>query len=133
MKTNNISRCLVVDDNRDLLSITRTMLAHVTDAEVCCCDSAAEAIAKFSAEPRAFDFVITDLDMPKMNGIELCRQLREIEPGLKIILATGSEYVSDEEAGRNGFFRMLHKPFPLATLRATVNALRECAAPAMAA
>ena len=128
MKTNPTIRCLVVDDNRDLLTITRLMLARVIDAEVCCCNSATEALQKFSAAPGDYQFVITDLDMPEMNGKELCQRLHKVAPDLKIVLSTGSEYISDEDAAKSGFFDLLHKPFPLESLRATVNALRECLA-----
>jgi CheY-like chemotaxis protein len=124
MKTN---RCLVVDDNPDLLKITSLMLARVADVEICCCDSAAAALATFAAAPNDFAFVITDMDMPNMNGQELCHRLHELAPDLKIVLSTGSSLVSEADAEANGFFRMLHKPFPLDHLRAAVNALQNFA------
>jgi CheY-like chemotaxis protein len=120
MKTN---RCLIVDDNLDLLKITSLMLARVANVEICCCDSAAAALATFAAAPGDFDFVITDMDMPHMNGAELCHRLHELAPDLKIVLSTGSSLVSEAEAEAHGFFRMLHKPFPLAQLRSAVDAL----------
>ncbi len=129
MNTNPIPRCLVLDDNPDLLTVTSAMLANVADLEICCCNSGADALRTFAAAPDAFQFVITDLDMPEMNGRELCRCLHELAPELKVVLATGSEFVTDKQAKRDGFFRLLHKPFPLESLRTVVNALKEFIAP----
>jgi len=129
MNTNPIPRCLVVDDNPDLLTVTSAMLSHVADVEICCCNSGADALQTFREAPDKFQFVITDLAMPEMNGRELCRCLHELAPELKVVLATGSELVTDKQAERDGFFRLLHKPFPLESLRTVVNALKEFIAP----
>jgi CheY-like chemotaxis protein len=55
--------------------------------------------------------------MPDMSGIELCRRLRALSPSLKILLSTGSDILSDDEAVQKGFCGLLRKPFPLAALQ----------------
>jgi len=108
---------MVVDDNRDILTLIRDIVARFSDVDIECFNSPQDAFAAFEAEPEAFDFVITDLEMPGMSGIELSRRLRALSPSLRILLATGSELLSDEEAAQKGFCGLLRKPFPLAALQ----------------
>jgi DNA-binding NtrC family response regulator len=71
---------------------------------------ASEAMAVVTSQP--LDLVLTDLRMPGINGAELIRQIRELEPDLPCILITG--YGSAEasvEALRAGAFWYLEKPF----------------------
>jgi CheY-like chemotaxis protein len=110
-------RWMIVDDNQDILSLVRDIIARFSDVDVECFNSPQAALAVFEAEPDAFEFVITDLEMPDMSGIELCRRLRVFSPSLKILLSTGSEIISDEEAVQKGFCGLLRKPFPFAALQ----------------
>ncbi len=53
-----------------------------------------EALAKFAANPP--DLVVLDINMPGMNGIEVLRKMKEINPDLPIILSTAyPEYKQD--------------------------------------
>lgn len=108
---------MVVDDNQDILMLIRDIVARFSDVDIECFNSPQDALAAFEAEPEAFDFVITDLEMPGMSGIELSRRLRALSPSLRILLSTGSELLSDEEAAQKGFCGLLRKPFPLAALQ----------------
>ena len=110
-------RWMIVDDDRDILSLIRDIVARFGNVDVECFNSPQDALAAFEAEPGAFDFVITDLEMPGMSGIELSRHLRALSPSLRILLSTGSEILSDEEAAQKGFCGLLRKPFPLAALQ----------------
>lgn len=111
---------MVVDDNSDILNVMRAMLTWITDAPVECFSSPAEALAAFQAAPRKYAFVITDFEMPGMTGAELCRHLREISPGLKVLLATGSGIASHSAVTAMGFCGLLRKPF---MIRDVENAL----------
>ena len=113
---------MVVDDNEFLLELVASLLETLGDAEVSRFDSPAAALAAFAAAPEDFQFVITDLEMPGMNGKELCRRLLEISPGLKILLATGSTTITDREAACCGFCGLLPKPFPPERLSAALAA-----------
>jgi CheY-like chemotaxis protein len=110
-------RWMIVDDDRDILSLIRDIVARFCNVDIECFNSPQDALAAFEAEPGAFEFVITDLEMPGMSGIELSRHLRALSPSLKILLSTGSEILSDEEAVQKGFCGLLRKPFPLAALQ----------------
>jgi CheY-like chemotaxis protein len=110
-------RWMIVDDNEEILSLMREIAAQFSDADIVCFNSPQAALAAFEAAPENFELVITDFEMPGMNGVELCRRLHAISPTAKIILATGSGLVSDEAAAHEGFCGLLHKPFPFAALQ----------------
>ena len=104
-------RIMVVDDNSDLLNVVREMFIRITHASVECFPSPIEALASFQAAAWKYAFVVTDFEMPGMTGAELCRHLREISPGLKVLLATGSGIASHSAAAAMGFCGLLRKPF----------------------
>jgi CheY-like chemotaxis protein len=117
------ARWMVVDDNDGILSLMRAVLAQLCDAPIEYFHDAPSALAAFRAAPDRFQFVITDLEMPGMNGIELCHELHALAPALKIVLSTGSRAITPAEAKRDGFCALLDKPFPFAALRSTLEAV----------
>lgn len=110
------ARWMVVDDNHAVLDFLSSLLESLGVAEVYRFETANEALAAFTAAPSQFQFVITDLEMPGMNGIELCRRLHAVAPDVKIVLATGSAVANEEGVRRCGFCGLLAKPFPAAAL-----------------
>jgi CheY-like chemotaxis protein len=110
------ARWMVVDDDAGVREIVSALLSAASDAEICSFASSAEALAHFAAQPLAFELIVSDFDMPGMNGVEFCRRLLELAPSQKIILATGSEVFSEAAAQEHGFCGLLHKPFSLAQL-----------------
>lgn len=116
------ARWMVVDDNESVLELIGALLEALGVAEVERFHSAPEALAAFNASPNQFQFVITDLDMPGMSGIELCRRMHEVSPELKVVLASGSGVANEPGALRCGFCGFLPKPFPAAELWRTMAA-----------
>jgi CheY-like chemotaxis protein len=100
-----------------MLAMLASLMEKITRAEIECYSSPESALAAFAAAPGKYELVITDFDMPDMDGMELCRRLREISPAQEIFLATGSDAFTEETAWHAGFNALLNKPFPLATLR----------------
>jgi CheY-like chemotaxis protein len=121
-------RWMIVDDNKDVLSLMHGIVAEIVDADIQCFHSPHTALATFAAAPETVDFVITDLEMPGMSGIELGDRLRKLSPALKVLLSTGSNILTDGEAAQKGFCGLLRKPFPFAALR---NALAAAGIPEM--
>ncbi len=100
---------LVVDDEelyrRALERILTRVGHHVISAR-----GASEALQVVAEQP--VDLVLSDIQMPGINGLELVRQIRDIAPDLPCIVITG--YGSPEqsvEALRAGAFWYLEKPF----------------------
>jgi len=113
-------RWLLVDDNAAILSLLSTLVENLTAAAVECYRSPLAALAAFAAAPEKYELVIADFEMPGMDGVELCRRMRAVSPGQKIILATGSGFFTRAAARHAGFCGLLNKPFPIATLQATL-------------
>ena len=88
------------------------------------------ALATFADAPEAFDFIITDLEMPGMSGIEFGSRLRKLSPVIKVLLATGSGILTEAEAVQRGFCGLLLKPFPFESLRRTLDKAGLLKAPA---
>ncbi len=108
---------MVVDDNANVLLLMQTVLEQLGVGEVKCFSRPRAALAAFKNNPEAFQFVITDLEMPDMSGIELHRRLRQLSPSLEILLSTGSDILTATEAAQKGFCGLLRKPFSLPTLK----------------
>lgn len=84
----------------------------------------ADAFARLNEEP--FTLLLTDIVMPRMDGIELARRAAELDPDLKIMFITGFAAVilnNDTAAPKDA--RVLSKPFHLKDLVREVGRLLE--------
>lgn len=115
-------RWLVVDDTDAVLLLMATLLERMGAAEICRAHSAAEALEKFAAAPERFTFVVTDFNMPGMNGAELCQRLHALAPSLPVLLATGSAEITPAGARGLGFCGLVFKPFPVGEFAEAVAA-----------
>jgi CheY-like chemotaxis protein len=109
---------MAVDDNPELLAFMRLVLEQLHDGSVECFSSPQAALTAFAAAPEKYELVITDFEMPEMDGVELCRRLHNTAGGLKVFLATGSGFFTEAAARHAGFRGLLNKPFQLEALRA---------------
>ena len=112
---------MIVDDDpsvRHALWITFRDYYHVTLAE-----NGNGAIELFSESPA--DVAVLDIRMPGMSGLEVLKRLKEIEPGVEVVMLTAYESVeSVREALRLGACDYLTKPFRVEVLReAVANAM----------
>ena len=71
--------------------------------------------------PGTIDLVITDVDMPRMNGTDLCGHLMEERPGMKVLVMSGADI--SEIVSQNENLPFLPKPFDGQTLKARVRAV----------
>ena len=124
----NQARILVVDDEPQLTRVLRTGLkSRGYDVR-----AAADGLAGFEAfndwHP---DLVITDLAMPNVDGLELCRRLRAVSTVPIIVLSAKGEEKTKVEALDLGADDFVTKPFGIDELLARVRAaLRRAKAPA---
>ena len=109
---------MVVDDNPDMLRLMEILLKQIHDGPVDCFSSPPAALAALAGAPNSYELVITDYEMPEMDGLELCRRLLGVVRHLKIFLATGSGFFTAAAAASAGFQGMLNKPFQFEELRA---------------
>lgn len=113
---------MLVDDNDDLRETMTKLLSALTGVEVVGFSSGAAALRACATAPGEFELVVSDLDMPGMNGIEFCRLLHQLQPQVKVLLATGSSFMTTDEARDYGFCGMVNKPFSVASLRTALAA-----------
>lgn len=114
---------LVVDDNEDILTMVSALFETITSAPIECHSSPQSALAAFAAAPDKYELVVTDYDMPGMNGAALCRVLKAAAPALKIVLSTGSDFFTLKSAQNAGFDGLLNKPCRLADMIATLTGI----------
>lgn len=112
-------RILVVDDEPQITRVLRTGLA-TRGYDVRVAADGQSALDTFNDwHP---DLVLTDLSMPEMNGIELCRRLRLISPIPLIVLSVRGEEKMKVEALDAGADDYVTKPFSMEELLARVRA-----------
>ncbi|MDB5389306.1 MAG: response regulator receiver modulated diguanylate cyclase, partial [Planctomycetaceae bacterium] len=115
-------KILIVDDNPLMLHLLDKLLS-AAGFEVFQALTGTEALDKMQDE--CCDFVITDLNMPHMNGLELCRQLRQLQlPNYVFIGVLTSSERSDDliralDSGADDFYR---KPVVAGELLARLRA-----------
>jgi DNA-binding NtrC family response regulator len=116
-------RALVADDDAVLRYTLRGVLEHA-GLEVHEAVDGAEAFEKFAAE--TYDLVISDLRMPRMDGLELLRRIRAQRPETTFVLITGEGSERHAvEAMKLGAYDYLKKPFENDDLTAVVRRATE--------
>ena len=87
---------LIVDDEPDILSVVRRVLEEY-GFKTCCFTKPYAALEHYSMLPNNHDLVISDLQMPNINGLEFIRKVKEINSNVKAILMTSSFQMSDSQ------------------------------------
>src|SRR6187549_1123886 len=113
------SRVLVVDDEPQITRVLRTVLSS-QGYQVRTASEGEAALASF-AEFRP-ELVITDLYMPRMDGVELCRRIRALSAVPIIVLSVKGEERTKVEALDSGADDYVTKPFGIDELLARVRA-----------
>ncbi|MDH4163642.1 MAG: ATP-binding protein [Nitrospirota bacterium] len=110
---------LVVDDEKDILSSLEDILG-THGYTVMVADNPIHARELFRKRSGGIDAVLTDMVMPLVNGAELCRQIKEIEPSVPVIGMTGYEgMISAEDF--TSLDGIIKKPFESAALVALIH------------
>jgi DNA-binding NtrC family response regulator len=104
------TRILVVDDKKDMLTLLRRIITEKTLHEVVTEHDPFKAVDILGKVP--FDLVVTDLKMPKMDGIALLDEVKKIQPLAAIIIMTAYATIETAvEAIQKGAFDYISKPF----------------------
>lgn len=117
-----VIRVLLIDDDKIQLSLTAAMLKqHGIDAV--CCEQLEELIEQLRTS--VFDVLLTDIQMPAINGFDLVKLLRASNiPQAKtipVIAVTARSEMDKAVLHEHGFVGCLHKPFTVKELLLTVN------------
>jgi two-component system response regulator PilR (NtrC family) len=127
-----MAKILVADDElsmRQFLEILLKKEGH----EVICASDGEQALSRFQAEP--CDLLVSDIKMPKLDGLELLQKIKEHNPNMAVVMITA--YASPEDAiaaMKAGAYDYLTKPFKLEEIKAVIrNALTKTGGPAIEA
>jgi DNA-binding NtrC family response regulator len=112
---------IVEDDVSHRAALEKVLQLH--GYETCSCGSGEHAVPKIREE--SFGILITDFQMPGMDGLELIREARKIHPGISTVLVTG--LATDElrgKAAKHGVDGFFPKPIEWDELIGFLDALR---------
>jgi len=124
---------LVIDDEGSILAITSQTLQAFGYKSLTAADGA-EGIAIYAQNAKEIAVVVTDMNMPVMNGMAAIRALLRINPRVKIVAATGLNVEGDTgKLAEMGVTHLLTKPY---TAQALLNILHrviepDCAPPSI--
>jgi two-component system chemotaxis response regulator CheY len=122
----NDMKILIVDDFSTMRRIVRNLLKEIGYANADEAEDGAAALAKLKGG--SFDFVVSDINMPNMNGFELLSQIKAdgTLKHLPVLMVTAEakkeDIVTAAQAGAAGY---IVKPFTKATLEEKVNKIIE--------
>lgn len=117
-----VIRVLLIDDDKIQLNLTAAMLKQYGIDAVCC-----EQLEELTDRLRSstFDVLLTDIQMPAINGFELVKLLRASNipqaRTIPVIAVTARSEMDEAALREHGFAGCLHKPFTVAELLNTVN------------
>jgi len=117
-------RIILAEDDESMRGFLERALTRA-GYDVVSFNNGVEALERLKEEP--FTMLLTDIVMPRMDGIELARRASELDPDLKIMFITGFAAVTlsnSSEAPNDA--RVLSKPFHLKDLVDEVERLLEC-------
>src|SRR5471030_2809271 len=113
---------LVVEDNRNISE----MVGEYLESKGFGVDYASDGVDGFRlANENSYDAIILDLMMPRMDGLEVCRKLREeTKKATPVLMLTARDTLDDKVSGLSvGADDYLVKPFAIQELEARVRAL----------
>ena len=111
---------LIIEDEKNMSDLLKLELTHAGY----CCDQAYDGeVGLKKALEQEYELILLDLMLPRINGIEVCRRLREIKQ-TPVIMLTARDEVMDKVNGLQvGADDYLAKPFAMEELLARINAL----------
>ena len=113
-------RLLIVDDEKSMRALVARAIA-MDDHEIVTAADGAEALEILSNGQNAFDLLLTDIQMPVMDGIALALTAARDLPDLTILLMTGFADQRERASGLNAIAHdVITKPFSVADIRSAV-------------
>ena len=112
---------LLVDDEETIRALGTAMLRHLGFDVIVACDGE-EALQIYRHRRNEISIILLDLTMPRLNGEETFRELRLIDPEVRVVLSSGynEQEIASRFAGKNlaGF---IQKPYALKTLQKKIR------------
>lgn len=114
-------RILLIDDDIRVLKIQMIQLERL-GYKVAALTSSVKALKQIAATPYEFDLIITDMAMPELSGTQLIQQVKEIRPGIPIIVCSGyADQIDIEKCRVLGIQDYIIKPAKTRELAETIR------------
>jgi DNA-binding NtrC family response regulator len=114
----------VVDDELDIAQLFHNALQKTNGFTIFAFTDPNVAFEHFSLNREHYALIISDLKMPIINGIELIKRTKKLNPSIRTILMTAfdiTDVLFQEHAGKESINGFLQKPVHLRNLYAEVN------------
>ncbi len=120
-KLGRVPHVLVVEDDPVLLDIT-IQLIEFLGYSVTAATGSNEAITKLRENPDKFDVVFTDYGLPKIDGVELSKMIKEISCEIPIILCSGKiDLIDARQMAEAGIVEVARKPYTINDLDSIIK------------
>lgn len=104
-------KILVVDDDAGLRFSVKSAFSAQMKYEIHEAFDGINALEKIKAAEKRFDIVLLDVDMPRLNGLQALKQIKEFDPGLIVLMLTAHATLNDAvQAVKDGAYNYLSKP-----------------------
>ncbi len=112
-------RILLVDDDRNFISVLKQELEE-KDFSVDLAANGVEAV--LSSINGLYDFLLMDLRMPRLSGLDALKIIKRLRPDMPCITFSGAAGVSERtESIQNGAMKCLEKPFSITQLQEEIE------------
>ena len=105
---------LVVDDIEDIRSFLNDALP-MYGYSVICAEDGMDGLKKFRENKDKIHVMLLDIVMPKLNGIELFKEIKKLEPNTKVLFMSGYNEILDRN-NQQDKIKCISKPFEIKTL-----------------
>ncbi len=118
-----MNRVLIVDDEYVIRESLSDFFSFILSMEVLVAENGQEALRIL--QDNEIDLVITDIDMPVMNGLDLAKAIHSSSPDQNIIMMSGRDHSKEvsDLLQRNVIIGFIAKPFNLIDLKNQLNYL----------
>src|SRR5205809_2173759 len=106
----NAASILFVDDEPAIRDLMRIFL-EIEGFDVITASDGRHGLERYAENQERVQVVVTDLDMPAMNGSDMIRQIFEMKPEMKVIVASGREIDAAKSGVSWGAVSCLQKPY----------------------
>ncbi len=116
------AKFLLVDDTKFMQTLTEKILQKMGHTVLYKASNGIEALEYYDKNWQSIDVILLDVVMPKFDGLQTLRQLRQINPDVKIIMITSiSSQAIVLGAMKAGASEFISKPFRLSEFAQAVN------------
>jgi DNA-binding NtrC family response regulator len=114
--TNKTQFLSVVDDELDLMSLFRDALSQIEDTNVIGFNDSMQALEHFKLNQSDYGLILSDFRMPNIDGMELLKKVKTINPSVKTVLIRAFEVNEKEFEQSNCVDAFLQKPISVPDL-----------------